>query len=198
MLKLKALMLVVPLTLTLPCARADSQGGAAAKPAGDIRRVDFRNFTYTRPCDGGAEAVRLRDGRGVGPDDAWAGLMRVAYGDLTGDGAEEAVVLLRGQNTRISRTLDEVFVFTMKDGKPVALDSFEAGRRGDYVLSVQSLGSNFKVESGLLVLDQAVRRTGEYVPTQYYTVKLRWNGVQMAEVERTCLKPLPEGMREVG
>ncbi|HET9297917.1 MAG TPA: hypothetical protein VFP18_13585, partial [Candidatus Binatia bacterium] len=75
---------------------------------------------------------------------------------------------------------------------------FEGGRRGDYILSVGSLGSNFKVEGGRLILDQAILTEGEYEPTQYYTIKYRWNDIQMVEVERSSLKPLPEGMREIG
>ena len=71
-------------------------------------------------------------------------------------------------------------------------------RRGDYVLSVYSFGSNFKIEDKILVLDLAILREGEYVPTNYYTIKYRWNGIQMVEIERSCLKSLPEYMREVG
>ena len=75
------------------------------------------------------------------------------------------MVLLRGTNMRISRTLDEVFIYTLKSGKVVALAHFEGGRRGDYILNVGSLGSNFEAKDRLLILDQAILREGEYVPT---------------------------------
>jgi hypothetical protein len=174
------------------------EASSSAKSFGDIRQVDFKNFTYRLEFEKEREPVQLRGGKHVSSDGAWTGLMRITYGDLNGDGNEEAVVLLRGQNTRISRTLDEVFVYTLKKGEPVAIDHFEGGRRGDYILSVESLKSNFRVEDRLLVLDQAVLRAGEHFPSQFYTIKYRWNGVQLAEIERSCLKPLPEGMREVG
>ncbi len=77
---------------------------------------------------------------------------------------------------------------------------FASGYSSDEILnlSVESLKSNFKVEDKILVLDQAILSVGEHFPSHYYTIKYRWNGVQMAEVERSCLKPLPDGMREVG
>ena len=166
-------------------------------PVVDIRQVDFRDFTYRLEWDQEKEIIRLRDGGWTRADGAEFGLQRITYGDLTSDRSEEAIILLRGQNTRTSRTLDEVFIYTLKDGKVIALAHFEGGRRGDYILSVESLKSNFRVEDRLLILDQAILREGEYVPTQYYTIKYRWNGIQMVEVERTCLKPIPEGMREM-
>jgi hypothetical protein len=140
----------------------------------------------------------LHDSTQTSPDGPTTNLMRVAYGDVNGDRSEEAVVLLRGQNTSISRTLDEVFVYTMKSGTVVLLTNFEAGRRGEYVLSIGALGSNFKVEDRILVLDQAILRQGEDVSTHYYTIKYRWDGMQMVEVERSALKVLPENMREIG
>ncbi|MDQ3817448.1 MAG: hypothetical protein M3362_07130 [Acidobacteriota bacterium] len=180
-------------------AQETAKQAREANYVSDIRQVDFRNFTYKRDESAKeAETVELLNGRHTRSDGAWTSFMRVAYGDLTGDGSDEAVVLLRGQNTRISRTLDEVFIFTLKDGKLSEIAHFEGGRRGDYILSVESLGSNFKVEGETLILDQAVLREGEYVPTRYYTVKYRWNGTRMVETERSALKLIPEGWKEEG
>ena len=178
--------------------RVVSQGTSIDKPINDIRQVDFRNFTYRLESEDEKEVIELRNGSRSGADGSESSLQRITYGDLTGDRSEEAIILLRGTNTRTSRTLDKVFIFTLRGGKVVALAHFEGGRRGDYILSVGSLGSNFKVENGLLILDQAILREGEYEPTQYYTIKYRWNGRQMIEVERSCLKPIPEGMKEMG
>ncbi|HEX8130356.1 MAG TPA: hypothetical protein VF527_14735 [Pyrinomonadaceae bacterium] len=196
-LRIIALSVLTLLCLTLSHGQRVPRESPATKSISDIRQVDFKNFTYRLEWEKEKEVIQLRDGGRTGADGAESGLQRITYGDLTGDGAEEAVILLRGTNTRISRTLDEVFIYTLKSGKVLALAHFEGGRRGDYILSVGSLGSNFKVEDRLLILDQAVLREGEYVPTQYYTIKFRWNGVQMAEVERSCLKSIPEGMREM-
>ena len=197
--RIAALFAITLLLFTLSYGQRISQEVIATKPASNIRQVDFKNFTYIKPeCEKEADCVQLHDGTYVSADGAQTSLMRITYGDLTGDRSEEAIVLLRGENKRISRTLDEVFIYTSKSGKVAALAHFEGGRRGDYILSVGSLGSNFRVEDRLLILDQAILREGEYVPTQYYTIKYRWDGIQMIEVERSCLKPLPENMREVG
>lgn len=167
----------------------------------DIRQVDFKNFTYARQGDQTeAKTTELRNGKNVSASGAESFLMRVAYGDLTGDGVEEAIVLLRGQNTRTSRTLDELFVYTLKDGRAVLLTNFAGGKRGDYVCSVNSQESNFKVEEERLIIDLAVALADDPQcdPTRFYTITLRWNGRQMMEVERSALKPLPEHRREVG
>ncbi|HEX8846350.1 MAG TPA: hypothetical protein VF791_17010 [Pyrinomonadaceae bacterium] len=197
--RIAVLPFVALLLLTAVYAQQNPQAGPIVNSAGDIRQIDFKNFAYAGPkSEQDAKPVELRDGKQISAGGAETSLMRVAYGDLTGDRNDEAVVLLRGQNTRISRTLDELFVYTLKNGKVTALAHFDGGRRGEYVLSIGSLGSNFKIEDGLLVLDHAILREGEDVPTHYYTVKYRWNGVQMAEVERSALKPLPENMMEIG
>lgn len=187
------MLLFFPLTF----GEGVSQKVPVPTPVAEIREVDFRNFTYRLEWDKQKEIIQLRGGGWIRADGAEFGFQRITYGDLTSDGSEEAIILLRCQNTRTSRTLDEVFIYTLKGGKVIALAHFEGGRRGDYILSVESLKSNFRVEDRLLILDQAILREGEYVPTQYYTIKYRWNGIQMVEVERTCLKPIPEGMREM-
>jgi hypothetical protein len=192
---LSAMMLVV---LTPSYGQSGPSDASVAKSVRDIREVDFKNFTYRVERAKEKDFIRLRDGRNVSAAGAESGLQRITYGDLTGDGSEEAIILLRGQSTRTSRTLDEVFIYSLKNGKLVALAHFEGGRRGDYILSVGTLGGNFKVEGGLLILDQAILSEGENAPTQYYTIKYRWNDTQMVEVERSSLKPLPEGMREIG
>ncbi len=163
----------------------------------DIRHVPFKNSTFTRKKDD--EKIRLLDGISIGASEHHYSLMRMAYGDLIGHGNEAAIVLLRGQSSRVGTTLDEVFIYDFKAGQPVLLTSFEGGRRGEYILSVGSLGSNFRVEHQWLIVDQAVYTNDrENVPTHYYTVKYRWDGTQILEVERSSLKPLPESMREIG
>ena len=191
---------VVPFVVSLLIALY-GQDIAARSFINDIRQVDFKNFTFSRSKDKkGAEVIRFRDGKYVGREGLNYSLMRFAYGDLTGDGREEAVILLRGQNTPISRTLDEVFIYTLENGEVVLLTSFEGGKRGDYICSVLHSESNFKVEDNLLIIDQAVALEGDngLIPTRYYTITYRWDGNRMKEVERSALKPLPEHRREVG
>ena len=170
----------------------------ADNSANDIRQIDFKNFTFTRQK--GEEAIQFRDGKYVGDSNRKYDLMRIAYGDLTGDGNEEAIVLLRGRKTPASRILDEVFIYSLKNKRAALLTNLEGEKRGDYILSIGSLGSNFRVENNVLIIDQAValEDDNDYIPTRFYTIKYRLNGRRMIEVERTELKPIPENMREIG
>lgn len=124
-------------------------------------------------------------------------LLRVTYGDLTGDKTKEAAVLLRSKDSR-KPNQDKILIYSFKNGKAVKLIEFAAGQRGEYVLSIESLESNFRIEEKIFVLDLAVLQANECIPTQYYTIKYRWNGHQMEELERSTLKILPENMREIG
>ncbi|HEX8197023.1 MAG TPA: hypothetical protein VF571_12600, partial [Pyrinomonadaceae bacterium] len=146
------------------------------------------------------EAIQFRDGKYIGDNNHKYDLMRIAYGDLTGDGNEEAIVLLRGQNTPASRILDEVFIYSLKNKRAALLTNFEGRKRGDYILSISSLGSNFRVENNVLIIDQAValEDDNDRIPTRFYTIKYRLSGKRMIEIERTKLKSIPENMREIG
>ncbi|CAN5456390.1 hypothetical protein BH20ACI1_BH20ACI1_14350 [soil metagenome] len=145
------------------------------KTSSDIKQVDFKKTFNSKTKS----------------------FLRITYGDLTGDKSEEAIILLRNQEIR-KPNLDEIVVYSIKNGKVVKLADFAPGRRGSYVLSIKSLENNFKIEEKIFVLDLAILRTGEYVPARYYTIKYRWNGFQMEETERSCLKLLPENVREIG
>ena len=61
----------------------------------NIRQVDFRNFTYRLEWNKEKEIIQLRDGGWIRPDGAEFGLQRITFGDLTSDGSEEAIILLR-------------------------------------------------------------------------------------------------------
>ena len=182
------------LWFTAACERLICQTGSAETTS--IRQIKFSDFTFLR--QNSAEVIPLQKGEYAGPGDHSYTLMNVTYGDVTSDGIEEAVVLLRGQNTRTSPTLDEVFIYTLKDGRAVLLTNFDGAKRGEYILSVDR-ATNFKIDHQLLILDRAVRVDEcEYVPTHYYTIKFRWNGTQIIEIEKSSLKPLPDYMREIG
>lgn len=123
--------------------------------------------------------------------------LRTAVGDLTEDGQDETVVLVR--DTESGLRADEILVYQNASGETKLLTRFAVGRHGEYVLSVKGLGSNFRVEYGELIIDIAVSgRAGPFAATQYQTVIFRWDGKQMAETARSEARPLPESMREKG
>jgi hypothetical protein len=53
---------------------------------------------------------------------------KVMYGDVTGDGAEEALIIL-GVNTEGSAAVNHVYAYTLKNRRPQFLWGFESGDR---------------------------------------------------------------------
>lgn len=110
----------------------------AAARAESIRSVDFANFAFPlRPATGEPGSFRLRDGTyrdrpGAPPPDigTWLDLAGVVYADVTGDGREEAVVVLEVM-TGGSATPNAVYVFAMGRGGPDLLWCFTTGDRAD-------------------------------------------------------------------
>lgn len=90
-----------------------------------IEAIDFENYTY--PLDG--HSYKLVGGyyaRGAAPGAQWE--LRVAeapyYGDLTGDGRNEAVVVLSHGAVGGPHTV-EARVYTLRGGRAALLSTFE-------------------------------------------------------------------------
>lgn len=104
----------------------------------EIRKVDFKNFTYEPVCagvDDKAEKVRVKDGEFKEEKEMdgyterfYFNVFDVSYGDLTGDNQAEAI-LLTVCNTGGTGNFSEGFVYTMKGGKPALLTRIEGGDR---------------------------------------------------------------------
>ncbi len=100
-------------------AAAQRTRGRQAQPAKtytSIRQVDFNNFTYRWP--GGDDSITLKNGSAVwGESDA--SLEAPAYGDLTGDGVEDAAFVIWLRNHNSARYEDSAcFIYTLRGGKP--------------------------------------------------------------------------------
>ena len=97
-----------------------------------VRRIDFRNFKYK----GDGENIRVARGRGTYKSAGDLNFaytidsVKVVYGDVTGDGREEAVVVLYydgGGTGWFSRG----FLFAARKGRLALLATFEGGDRAD-------------------------------------------------------------------
>lgn len=111
-----------------------------------IRKTDFGNFEYTLTKRGG---ITLRNGKYEGnaqSEDYPISLSHLAYGDLTRDGSEEAMVVLF-EDVRGSAIPYHVFIYAVADGSPALLWSFETGDRADGGLR------RIYAESGDLVIE---------------------------------------------
>lgn len=142
-----------------PSPTATVASSASPTPDTPIRKIDFYNFTY--PSDliyGDGKPFTLKDGGydgrvldgGIEP--APVSLVDLLYGDVTGDGDEEALLVLFF-NTHGTAIPDYVFVYGLHRDKPKLLWSFETGDRAQGGLR------RVFAENGKLVLELYGRDT---------------------------------------
>ena len=120
----------------------------------DIRRVDFKNFTYEPECAyDDNKKITVKDGEysyekpANGYTDRFDfKVFEVSYGDLNGDNSEEAVVLTTC-NTGGTGNFTQGFIFTLKDGKSALFAKIPGGDRAEGGLRTA------KVDNGQLVID---------------------------------------------
>jgi hypothetical protein len=98
-----------------------------------VRAIDFANFSY--PTKGafpsGGEDLQLKEGSYDGDETRDpVSLVAIAYGDVTGDEVEDAMVVL-SVSIRGSAIPYIVYVYTNDARVPKLLWAFETGDRGD-------------------------------------------------------------------
>lgn len=140
-----------------------------------IRLVDFNNIAYPHFPDYGGDEKRtttLKPGEG-GPD-------FLNYGDITGDGLEEAIVVL-GLPIRGSAIPHYVYVFTMENERPKLIWSCETGDRADGGLrQIYAEHGNLVIE--LFGKDRVVGgelykgEEGLCCPSSFTRARYRWTG----------------------
>ena len=139
----------------------------------DIRKVDFGNFTYRVWGD---HEVQARDGQGISPKDAEPSdpiisSIKTVYGDLTGDGRDEAAVVVyftAGGNA----TFSEGFVYTVKLGSVQVLDTFESGPNPwNRIWTVA-------ISKGELVVERELGSCHACVD-EIVTTRYRWDGTHL-------------------
>ena len=126
---------------------------AAAAQSGS-RRVDFKNFTYRPECLGDTvKRVTVKNGEYLTEkhmdgwvDRMWFSVPDVEYGDVNGDGREDAIVLTVC-NTGGTGNFSEGFIYTLRGGKPAMLARIPGGDRAYGGLR------RARVENKLLVVD---------------------------------------------
>lgn len=144
----------------------------------NIRQVDFRNFTYR--VSGFSESptdVKLRNGQYVEKEGGLitysVKLQKVAFGDLTGDGNEEAALVLIVSGGG-SGFVTEGFIYNLRNGQVALLSSFEGGEGGhtDSIETVNIMGGTLDVEH--------TDSSGNV-----WRIHYRWNGTRLIETGRT-------------
>lgn len=116
----------------LPSLLEDENPPSSSKTP--LGKFDFKNFTYPLLRgwqDQDSEEAELIDGkRAINKEKIGLELVRTQFGDFTGDGAENALVILR-IDTGGSSAPHLVYIFDWKDDKPELLWHFRTGDRAN-------------------------------------------------------------------
>lgn len=158
-----------------------------------IQSVDFLNFSYyPNLCyqdyakDGIQKVVQLHNGEFKNNEVFYSVVdNKIFYGDLTGDGSEEAVVHIACGLFIANSWGSEIFIYTLKNGKAVLLASLnDNDMNRDYYRHYPSgflwriTDSGLKIIDGNLIVERYAdgpHCCPEYVVTLLY----RWNGKQL-------------------
>ena len=151
-----------------------------------MHAVDFRNFVYHPSCadfessDEAKVPVRVSGGRfeaspGTDLEGTYFEVVEVLYGDLTGDGSDEAIVRTMCSTGGTGR-FDEGFVYGMKDGKPVLLGRIPGGDRASGGVRC------VRVEGGALKVERTGNETGAALGVDFIdTETWKLQGGKLAE-----------------
>lgn len=164
-----------------------------------ITDIDFKNFTFPWTKDQGSpELFTLKDGKKgrISDDDTEATLQKIEYGDVTNDGKKEAMISIypwSGGNCQC----EMVYIYTLKDGKPLLLWSFDTWDRaiGGFkkaysekgILIIELFGDD-KFENDEWEFDSPEGKFSGYCcPTAFTRIRFHWYGSKF----------VPTGKREI-
>lgn len=150
----------------------------------DIHKVDFNNFTYEPWCASEQTTrIRVKNGKYLKEtqqdgfvDRMYFDVLDVTYGDVTGDGKDEAVILTNC-NTGGTGQFSEGFVYTIRNGKPSLVARVPGGDRADGGLR------SINVENGLLVVEynDPEKAAGACCPEGVVIQKMRVTGGKVVD-----------------
>jgi hypothetical protein len=176
-------------------------------PGSPIREIDFDNFTYPSGVIGEKGGFKLRQGEllpkrrdSIGrPLDMWLVLNSVVYGDITGDGNEEAIINL-GWVTGGTATPNLIYIYTLRNEHPKLLWAFETGDRADggyrniYAengeLVLELLGKD-KIIGTDLSADDGVH-LGDCCATLFTRTRYLWDSKRFRQIGKAEILPMPQ------
>lgn len=154
-----------------------------------VGKFDFKNYAYPLPIGwqgSGIREIMLENGKfPMNEDRIGAAYVGTKFGDVTGDGREEAMVVLKIE-TGGSANPQVVYIFEWKDDKPEMIWYFRTGDRSDGGLK------DLRAENGELVVQlygqdryligelETMRIIGDEeqicCPTYFTRTRYKWDG----------------------
>lgn len=156
----------------------------------NIHKFDFENFTYSSVfCgdEGKPTDIKVLNGRfekKSGDEYLRLEVQSVNYGDLSGDGKDEAVIITVC-NTGGTGQFSEGYIYSIKNNKPALTGRIAGGdRAGGGLVSA-------KIENGLLVVESNEEGgSGLCCPEFIVTDKFRLNGNKLVDAVKPTRKVL--------
>jgi hypothetical protein len=173
-------------------------------PNSSIRAIDFANFVYpAKPSFSyGRKSFKLQHGKYDGDKMHDPLLLAfVGHGDVTGDGVEEAIVVIE-VSIRGSAIPHIVYIYTAEGRSPRLLWAFETGDRGDGGLR-QAYTENGQLVIELYGKDKLVGKNlyesdplasvGVCCPKLFTRARYGWQGNRFQQEGKEEVLPNPEG-----
>lgn len=166
--------------------RAQAPSASGSKQSQAIRSIDFANIAYHNFPDftgNKKRIVTLKPGEGV-PS-------HINYGDITGDGLEEAMAVLPIE-IRGSATPHHVYLFMLENGDPKPVWDFGTGDRADgglrevYAndgeLVIELYGKDRVIGGRLYQGDE-----GLCCPSSFTRARCKWDGKGFQQISKEVL-----------
>lgn len=172
----------------------------------DIRKVDFTNYTHvigndTVKFNDGLQdgACEEKDGDGTATGDIW-NLQKdsIVYGDLDGDGKDEAFMALVANVCTGNMITDEaILAYKLERGKLVKLPEFdyfdegcEAGKPGCNFARNPGVGAAYDAKTKSLVVETFFATADDAVccPSLRRETWYKWNGTKFEELKKSKIE----------
>jgi len=177
-----AMIILVCATSGLAQSRSKQPGSTpGSATVTDIRKVDFLNFIYPSSlCSqefgkkGIGKTVAVREGEFKNKSVYFAVVAdKVIYGDVTGDGREEAIVPIDCGAITANFSRSEIYIYTINNGRPALVaeisdQDMERDYRGYYPKTESYwgvTGEGLKIKNGTLEIE--VLADGSHAAPQY-------------------------------
>ncbi len=171
-----------------------------------IQSVDFGNFTFAFNDKTvkfkemtQESACEKKDEDGIVDGDRWSFFKEgIAFGDLDGDGKDEAVIPLTATLCTGNMVTDEaVLVYTMKNGKPYLMPSFDyyvkACDEGEECGLSRSPGVSvaFDDENKAIIIETSFFTEDDALccPSVKKQNSYKWNGSEFVEIKKDSPQP---------